>query len=52
MVESLRDVAGWTGARFIDDVCALELVCARANALAGRETLRVGPREDGVASTA
>ncbi len=47
MVEALRDAdATWTGARFIDDVCALEPVCARANALAGRETLRVGPRED------
>jgi hypothetical protein len=52
MVEALRDAGEWTGARFVDDVCALETVCARANALAGRETLRVGPREDGVASTA
>ncbi len=47
MVEALRDDGEvWTGARFVDDVCALEPVCARANALAGRETLRVGPRED------
>ena len=47
MVEALRDAdATWTGARFVDDVCALEPVCARANALAGRETLRVGPREE------
>jgi len=39
MVEQLVARRDWSGARFIDDVCALEPVVARANALAGHAVL-------------
>lgn len=41
MTEALVEGPTWTGARFIDDVCELEPIIARANALAGDELLTV-----------
>ncbi|MFO0629796.1 MAG: hypothetical protein U0325_29745 [Polyangiales bacterium] len=51
-VEALGAAPTWTGARFLDDVCALEPVCARANAARGARGPARRAAEDGVASTA
>jgi hypothetical protein len=41
MAEAVLRAADWRGVRFVDELCALEPIVARADALAGRETLRL-----------
>lgn len=43
MTESVTAAPAWSGVRFIDQLCALEPVLARANALAGDELFTVSP---------
>lgn len=40
MTEAVLSTTPWQGVRFIDDLCAFEPIVARADALAGRPTLR------------
>jgi hypothetical protein len=47
MAEALLEQPQWIGARVIDQVCALEPVVARVNALAGRMSLELSLRVSG-----
>lgn len=42
MAEAVLASGAWTGVRFVDDVCALDSVLPRVNALAGRAALVAG----------
>lgn len=52
MAEAVAASADWAGVRFIDQVCELEPIVARANALAGSSLLEVSAPSSGGAARA